>query len=134
MYGHGKEVGPDITLGGRGTLEALLSNVVDPNLVIGSGYLAHTLWTTDGQVYNGVVVEDSPNRVSLKLEGAEVVAIPRDRIDEMKKSEVSLMPEGLLEGLEEQEVRDLIGFLMTTEAPAPWNEIEAEEVQAVASE
>ena len=36
IYGEGQDVGPDITLNGRGSFEQLLSNVFDPSLVIGA--------------------------------------------------------------------------------------------------
>jgi hypothetical protein len=42
-----------------------------------------------------------------------VETIPADEVEEVRDAGVSLMPEGLLDGLSADEVRDLIGFLMT---------------------
>src|SRR6185503_11195930 len=38
LFGKGNNVGPDLTVNGRETLDALLTNVLDPNLVIGKDY------------------------------------------------------------------------------------------------
>ena len=50
-----KEIGT-----GRNDFGQLLSNVLDPSLVIGAGYQARTVATTDGRVLAGLVVEDGP--------------------------------------------------------------------------
>ena len=79
IYGEGQEVGPDITLNGRASFEQLLSNVLDPSLVIGEAYQATTVATTDGRVLTGLRVEDTPQRVVLKIQGGKVETIPRGR-------------------------------------------------------
>ncbi len=124
IYGHGMDIGPDITGNGRSDLEQILSNVLDPNLVIGSGYITRTVWTHDDQVFNGILLEDSPRGVVLKIAGTtEPQFIPRSDIEEMRVSEVSLMPEGVEEGMTRQEFRDLVSFLLTREPPLPWEQI-----------
>ena len=60
IYGAGQDVGPDITLNGRMSVEQLLSNVLDPSLVVGAAYQARIIVTEDGRVLTGLVVEDSP--------------------------------------------------------------------------
>src|SRR5262249_13994629 len=81
IYGQGKDVGSDPTSNGRSDFEQLLSNVFDPNLVIGSGYLATNVTTTSGQMFSGLLVEDSPQRIVLKLQGGEVKTIARADVD-----------------------------------------------------
>jgi len=111
LYGEGQDVGPDITVNGRSDFEQLLSNVFDPNLVIGSGYLATNVTTTSGQVFSGLVVEDSPQRIVLKLQGGEVKTIARDDVDTATQTKVSLMPEQLEKQMTPQEIRDLFALL-----------------------
>ena len=72
LHGEGQEVGPDITLNGRNSFEQLLSNVFDPSLVIGAAYQARTVVTADGRVLTGLVAEDSPQRVVLKMQGGKL--------------------------------------------------------------
>ncbi|MBA3315722.1 MAG: c-type cytochrome [Planctomycetaceae bacterium] len=118
IYGNGEEVGPDITRNGRNDFDQLLSNVLDPSLVIGAGYQARTVVTSDGRVLSGLVVEDTPQRLVLKLQGGKTEAIPRDSIEEDVLSPVSLMPEGLERQLSPQEMADLFAFLSLDKPPS----------------
>ncbi|WP_206028652.1 PVC-type heme-binding CxxCH protein [Thalassoroseus pseudoceratinae] len=117
IYGEGKEVGPDITRNGRSSLEQLLSNVFDPSLVIGADYRAVTVATVDGRLVTGLLVEDSPTRIVLKIQGGKQEVIARDDVAAQKVSPVSLMPEGLEKQLKPQELLDLFEFLMLDRPP-----------------
>ncbi|GIX03761.1 MAG: hypothetical protein KatS3mg113_0767 [Planctomycetaceae bacterium] len=117
IYGEGAEVGPDLTSNGRNDYQQLLSNVFDPNLVIGAGYRAYTVATEDGRVINGLLVEDSPQRVVLKVQGGKLEVIPRDQIEVFKISEVSLMPEQLERQISLSEIADLFAFLTLDRPP-----------------
>jgi putative membrane-bound dehydrogenase-like protein len=117
IYGEGVDVGPDVTSNGRSDFEQLLSNVFDPSLVIGAGYQATTVITNAGQVLTGLVVEESPQRVVLKVQGGEVKTVPRGTIDEINVSKVSLMPEGLERQLQPQEIADLFAYLCLDRPP-----------------
>jgi putative heme-binding domain-containing protein len=111
-------VGPDITLNGRNNFNQLLSNVFDPSLVIGAGYRSYTVITNGGRVLNGLLVEDSPQRIVLKVQGGKQEVIPRDDIDESKVSEISLMPEQIEKQLMPQEIVDLFAFLSLDKHPS----------------
>jgi putative heme-binding domain-containing protein len=111
MHGAGNEVGPDITRNGRNNWEQLLSNVFDPSLVIGPGYQARQLATTDGRILTGLAVEESDEQVVLKIQGGKLETIPRDQIDEYRVSELSMMPEDLEKLIEPQEMADLFAYL-----------------------
>jgi len=117
IYGEGQDVGPDLTSNGRGSYEQLLSNVFDPSLVIGSAFQGTTVATTDGQVLTGLLVEKSPERVVLKMQGGKVETIPGDRVDELKVSPLSLMPEDLEKQLQPQELADLFAFITLDKPP-----------------
>ena len=118
IHGEGAEVGPDITLNGRNNWDQLLSNVFDPSLVIGPGYQARQLVTFDGRVLTGLPVEESDQRVILKMQGDKTETIPRDEIDIYETSEVSLMPEELEKQLSPQEIADLMSFLALDKPPS----------------
>ncbi len=117
LHGQGEEVGPDLTGNGRNSFEQLLSNVIDPSLVIGPAYQAWTLLTGDGRVLAGLLVENSPQRVTLKLPGGRVESVPRDQVEELIPSELSLMPEGLEKQLSPREMRDLFALLVLDRPP-----------------
>jgi putative membrane-bound dehydrogenase-like protein len=118
MHGDGHDVGPDITVNGRSDFEQLLSNVFDPNLVIGSGYQATTVTTAKGQMLSGLLVEDNDQRVVLKMQGGEVKTVARGDIESVKLTKVSLMPEQMEKQMTAQEIRDLFAYLTLDRPPS----------------
>jgi putative heme-binding domain-containing protein len=118
LHGTGQEVGPDITVNGRSNFEQLLSNVFDPSLVIGASYQARTVLTTDGRVITGLLAEDNDQRVVLKVQGGKLETIARGDIEEMKISELSLMPEQLEKQITPAELADLFSLLSLDKRPS----------------
>ena len=118
IHGQGQDVGPDITVNGRASLDQLLSNVFDPSLVIGRIYQAYTVVTTDGRTLTGLLVEDNPQRIVLKVQGGKIETIARKDVDEFEQSKLSLMPEGVEKQLSPQELIDLLAFLRLDKAPS----------------
>jgi putative heme-binding domain-containing protein len=116
IYGKGGQVGPDLTGVGRETLDAILTNVIDPNLVIGAPYFVHVARTKDGRVFNGLLIEQSDTRVVLR-DGTKTEVIPKAQIDRLVVQNISMMPEGLEKTMTEPEFVDLVSFLLTREAP-----------------
>lgn len=112
FHGEGVEVGPDITSNGRASFEQLLSNVFDPSLVIGAGYEAVTVETLKGRSLTGLLAEDSPTRIVLKVQGGKQEVIPRNEVDKVQVSKLSLMPEDVEKQLKPQEIADLFSFLV----------------------
>jgi putative heme-binding domain-containing protein len=117
IYGEGQDVGPDLTSDGRASFEQLLSNVFDPNLVIGAGYQATTVVTRSGRSLTGLLAEDSLRRIVLKTQGGKLETIARAEVDDVSVSQVSLMPEGVETQLKLQEMADLFAFLVLDRPP-----------------
>ncbi|MEO8428289.1 MAG: PVC-type heme-binding CxxCH protein [Verrucomicrobiota bacterium] len=115
LFGQGGEIGPDLTTFKRDDLDNMLLNVVNPNAEIREGYENYFVTTKDGRTLSGFLA-DKDNRV-LVLRGidGENVTLPQEQIQEMKSAGLSLMPEGLLDSLNEQQVRDLFGYLRSTQ-------------------
>ena len=124
LYDYGADVGPDLTGVGRSDVDLLLSNILDPNLVIGAGYEPVLVETVEGELLTGLVVEDSPQRVVIKAAGGVMTTVMDDQIEEMEYSKLSIMPEGLEEGLNKRAFRDLIALLLTESSPGPWPDVE----------
>jgi len=110
LYGEGGKIGPDLTGSNRGNLEYLLSNIVDPSSEIAQDYRMSVLTTSDGRVITGMVVERTPNRLTIQTATDPVVLSPDD-IEEISISPLSMMPEGQLEPMTKEQVRDLIAYL-----------------------
>ena len=117
MYGEGQEVGPDLTGNGRNNYDQLLSNVFDPNLVIGENYQAAIVAVKDGRTLTGLIVADNPAEIRLKVQGGTEEVIPRAQIEELKKSPLSLMPENLETLVTPQELADLFSYLALDRPP-----------------
>ncbi len=117
LYGQGDEVGPDITTNGRNSFAQLLSNVFDPSLVIGAAYQARTVVTADGRILTGLPVEDSPQRVVLKMQGGKLEVIARADVEQMEVSKLSMMPEGVEKQLKPEELADLFAYLTLDRPP-----------------
>jgi putative membrane-bound dehydrogenase-like protein len=117
IYGKGGQVGPDLTGVGRETLDAILTNVIDPNLVIGKPYYVHVARTKKGTVFSGLLIEETDKRIVLR-DGTKTEIIQKEDLDRMVVQNISMMPEGLEKTMTEQEFRDLVAFLLTRESPA----------------
>jgi putative heme-binding domain-containing protein len=115
----GTDVGPNLATISHRTPEDLLVHILDPNREVASNYLNYTLSLDDGRVVTGMIVDESANAITLRrAEGAgEVVA--RDRIDQIRSSGQSLMPEGLEKGLSSSDFADLLQFLRSMPSATP---------------
>jgi len=89
----------------------LLSHVLRPSQKIDEAFAAYTIATDDGRVLSGLVIEKNEQEIVLKTAEKQVVRIARKHIEEMVKSEKSLMPDGVLGDLTAQEAADLIAYL-----------------------
>ncbi len=120
--GEGNEVGPNLaTITGR-TPEDLLIHILDPNREVPPQYVNYNVATLDGRVVTGMIAEEAANSVTLKRAEGATDVIPRNRIEEIASTGLSLMPEGLEKGLEPQDFANLISFLrglQGTPAKAP---------------
>jgi putative heme-binding domain-containing protein len=105
----GKPVGPVLTGMGAHGPELLLTNILDPNRAVDAGYEAWNVRTKDGAVYAGLLAQENDAQIVLKsAEG--VREIPKASVDAVRKSALSLMPEGL-EAIGPDALRDLLAFL-----------------------
>jgi putative heme-binding domain-containing protein len=89
----------------------LLAHVLQPSLKIDEVFAAYTVITDDGRVLAGVLVEQNDQQVVLKTAEKKTVTVPRKNIEELKKSDKSLMPDGLFSDLTAQEAADLVMYL-----------------------
>jgi putative membrane-bound dehydrogenase-like protein len=111
LFGEGAKVGPDLTAAERKNRAYLVAQVVDPSAYVRPEYVAYNVETRDGRQLTGLVVESSAGAITLLDARNERTVIPRDRIEEMTPSAVSLMPEKLLDAFSDPEVRDLFSYL-----------------------
>ena len=114
MYGEGGTLGPDITGSNRQNLEYLLSNVLDPSGEIQDDYRMVVVTTRDGRTFSGNVAMENDRTLALSLVGQDTVSIAKSNIQSKDVTNVSMMPAGLWETLEDQQIIDLVGYLRTS--------------------
>ena len=110
LFGAGEKVGPDLTGSNRADLNYILENLVAPNAVVGKDYQMTLLQLDDGRVLSGLITKETDSAVTLKTIN-DLVVVPKDEIDQRKLSELSLMPNGLLDPMPPEEIRDLVAYL-----------------------
>src|SRR5262249_61961629 len=67
--------------------------------------------TVDGRVSPGVVVRETGDAIRLVTADRSEVSLPRDKIEAIEPSRVSVMPQGLDANLSRGELADLVAFL-----------------------
>jgi putative membrane-bound dehydrogenase-like protein len=117
LYGVGRRLGPDLTGSNRKNLDYLLENILDPSATVGAGFRAVIVALDDGRVLNGVISEQNDRTLTLQT-AQEPVILDRRTIEAMKPTNLSLMPDGLLQKMSREQVRDLISYLMSTDQVA----------------
>ncbi len=109
----GGDVGPDLTGSDRANPDYILENVLDPSASVGKDYTLTTVATTDGRLIAGIVREQIALGLVIQT-ASERITVPREDVEAIKPSNASMMPEGQLDPLTPQEIRDLFAYLATT--------------------
>ncbi len=111
LHAVGGSVGPDLTPFKRDDVANMLLHIINPSAEIREGYQTSVIITESGRTLTGIVVENDARVVVLKVADGQRVVLPKDDIESIRATGISLMPEGLLEGLSDQEARDLFAYL-----------------------
>lgn len=111
LFFKGGKVGPDLTRYQRDDLSTMLNSILDPNAEIREGYENFLVSTEDGRLLSGFLAEQDANTIVLRGFDDSNTTIPRKQIKELKSAGRSLMPEGLLDDLDDQQLRDLFAYL-----------------------
>ena len=108
----GYQLGPNLaSVKSRGP-EAILINVLDPNLEVNPQYINYLMLKTDGATATGMIVSENATSVTLKRAEGVTESVLREDIEQMQSSKKSIMPEGLEKSISPQEMADLISYLM----------------------
>jgi putative heme-binding domain-containing protein len=118
LFGEGATVAPDLTGSNRDNLDYLLMNILDPSGVVPQAFKVSVIVMEDGRVLTGVIGRDDGQTVEIQT-AKDKLTVAKSDIELIKKSDLSLMPDGLFEKLSEAEIRDLIGYLQSRRSPKP---------------
>lgn len=110
----GARIGPDLVgVTTRFSREDLFTAVLDPSRDISPAWQARKLTTKDGTVHTGLMVYDSPTAKLIQTAPDTTVRLTGDDVVTVETSPTSLMPPGLLNGLNDRELADLYAYLKT---------------------
>lgn len=118
LFGEGGEIAPDLTGAQRTNLNYWIDNILDPSAMVAANYRMSVINLRDGRVLSGVIAKQTDRAITLHM-ASETITLERSQVEEIGATELSLMPEGQLDPLPEQEIRNLLKYLMSpTQVPA----------------
>jgi putative heme-binding domain-containing protein len=125
--GEGGAFGPDLTiLSGRYSPRDVLDKVIHPSKVISDQYGAVNIVTTDGRLVTGRIINMFPDKAGTggviavntdMMDPDKMVKVRQNEIESMEPSKISMMPEGLLDNFTQNEVLDLVAYLLSRGNP-----------------
>ena len=115
--GDGGGLGPDLTgIGNRYSLRDLLENLIEPSKVISDQYESTQIDLQDGGVIVGRVMKEENGALMVAmnpLAPSDVISVPVTTVATRKPYPISMMPPGLMNRLNEEEVLDLLAYLQS---------------------
>lgn len=115
LHSEGGDIGPELTGYQRHDLDSLLLAISRPNAEVREGFESYTVKTKDGQTVAGFLEDQDDNVIVLRPIGGQKIVLERGAIVSMEAAGASLMPSGLLGGLEDESLVDFFAYLQSTQ-------------------
>jgi len=116
--GEGGSAGPDLTgVGGRFSVHDLAVAIQDPSRTISDQFAFDLIIRSDGSQVTGKIIEEKDEKwlvATNPYDMTQTIEIERGDIKEVKPSPVSPMPPGLINRMNEEELKALLDYLMTS--------------------
>ncbi|HBE22761.1 MAG TPA: hypothetical protein DDW21_04835, partial [Verrucomicrobiales bacterium] len=109
----GGNIGPNLSSVGAMGPEAIVRNILTPNAAIEPGYRIFRVAMKDGSLLDAFFVSEDKDAIVVRQMGAGDKRIERNNIASTQFLRQSLMPEGLIDGLSDQQRKDLFAYLMS---------------------
>ncbi|WP_245542639.1 PVC-type heme-binding CxxCH protein [Segetibacter koreensis] len=107
----GVSFGPDLGTIHNWSPDAIMANILAPNLSISSGFDLWSVELKDGGSFQGIISTETPTAITVKNAGREEKTIRRADIKSLKALNMSSMPTGLEKQINQQQMADLIAYL-----------------------
>ncbi len=109
-----KPAGPDLSaIGKKLGKEAMLDAIMNPSAGIAPEYYVWILETKSQGEVIGVLKEDTPQRVTVATDTGEELRLKPAEIASRRRSNLSMMPEDLVNTMTERQIVDLLEYLGT---------------------
>ncbi len=118
VRGQGGQIGPDLSMiGKKGSKENLFESLLYPSKAIADQFVSWKLDSEDGQSITGLLVGETETTLTVRdANGKDYQFAVKGT--ERKKSLQSIMPEGLVATLTEDELVDVVEYLMQLQTPS----------------
>jgi putative heme-binding domain-containing protein len=117
MGGEGQNIGPELSqIGNRFSPEDMLKSIINPNEVISDQYNSTVFSLKGGNSVVGRLIseEDDTYKISQNPYAPDVIrSIPKNEVTGTKMSTISLMPPGTIDRLNDDEVKDLLAYMIS---------------------
>jgi putative heme-binding domain-containing protein len=110
LFDQGGTIGPELTGSQRANLDYVLENLLDPSAIVPFDYRVTILETKEGRFLTGIIKQENDLTLTVQTQN-DVVVIPKSEIESRNLSSLSLMPDGLLDKMTNEELRDLVTYL-----------------------
>ena len=112
VKGEGTSVGPDLSeIGSKLAKSAMFESILYPSAGISHGYENWSVMTIDGQLLNGLIIAETDTEIVVQDKEGIKRTVNKEDIDERKRLTRSLMPDGLHNELNDQQIADLVSYM-----------------------
>jgi putative membrane-bound dehydrogenase-like protein len=119
VRGVGGQIGPDLSMiGKKASRENLLESILYPSKAVADQYVNWNVETKKGVTITGLIVEEAPDHILLRDANGKDTRIDTEDIDSRTKNPNSLMPNDIVVYLGEDELTDVVEYLLTLKTPS----------------
>ena len=119
VNGKGDDIGPDLSeIGSKLSREAMFESILFPSAGISHNYENWLVAKDDGEMVSGLLLTKTDAMTTIKDTNGIVNEIKADEIEEQKRLKLSVMPADLVKEFSEQDLVDLVDYLMTLKVQA----------------
>ena len=99
----------------RDQLQTLVRNIIAPSLELREGYQTIGVRLEDGTVLTGFIESQTDDQYILKGVDGKSHVIAKSEVEQFLQQQTSLMPEGMLKELTDQQIADLLAYLRSSQ-------------------
>jgi putative membrane-bound dehydrogenase-like protein len=113
ISGVGGQIGPDLSvIGKKGSKQDLFESILNPSKAVADQFVNWQIETAKGLSLSGLIVEETPSMLTLRDANGKDTKIDKKDIERREKSPKSLMPDNLLAYMTEDDLVDIVTYLL----------------------
>ena len=112
LFGEGQKIGPELTGSDRRNLDYLLDNILHPSAIVPETYRVSNISMKDDRVLSGIILNQTDRMLTVQTPN-EKLTLEKSGVEGIKPSQLSMMPDGLLNNLTDDQVANLFAYLMS---------------------